>query len=77
VGVHPVVTTYISPDATAPYPAVHDPECAALFGAVRVFDINLHSRMPLVHTPARLKLEHACDQWHSSRTFTPSCRLTQ
>jgi hypothetical protein len=28
--------------------------------------------MPLDHTPARfLKLEHACDQWHSSRKFTP------
>jgi hypothetical protein len=26
--------------------------------------------MPLVPTPARLKLFHACDQWHSSRMFT-------
>jgi hypothetical protein len=25
--------------------------------------------MPLVPTPARLKLLHACDQWHSSRMF--------
>jgi hypothetical protein len=40
---------------------------------------KLHSRMPLVHTharcntPARLKLEHACAQYHSSRvaTFLP------
>jgi HrpA-like RNA helicase len=31
------------------------------------FDRNLHSRMPLVPTPACLKLLHACDQWHSSR----------
>jgi hypothetical protein len=37
---------------------------------VRVFDRNLHSRMPLVPTPARLK---RCDKWHSSRvsTFLP------
>jgi hypothetical protein len=34
-------------------------------------DGNLHSRMPLVPTPARLKLLQACDQWHSSRKFTP------
>jgi hypothetical protein len=29
-------------------------------------DRNLHSRMPLDPTPARLKLEHACDHCHSS-----------
>jgi hypothetical protein len=29
-----------------------------------------HSRMPLDPTPVRLKLLHACDQWHSSRKFT-------
>jgi hypothetical protein len=34
-------------------------------------DRNLHSRMPLDPTHARLKLLHACDQWHSSRVFTP------
>jgi hypothetical protein len=34
------------------------------------FDRNLHSRMPLVPTPARLKLEQARDQWHFSRMFT-------
>jgi hypothetical protein len=28
--------------------------------------------MPLVPTPLRLKLEHACDQWHSSQTSTAS-----
>jgi hypothetical protein len=28
---------------------------------------NLHSMMPLVPTPARLKLLQACDQYHSSR----------
>jgi hypothetical protein len=33
------------------------------------FDRNFHSRMPLVPTPARLMLLHACDQWHSSRVF--------
>jgi hypothetical protein len=36
------------------------------------FDRNLHSRMALSFTPLlRLKLLHACDQWHSSRLFTP------
>ena len=39
--------------------------------AVRIFDRNLQSRVPLVPTPARLKLLHACDQWHSSRVFNP------
>jgi hypothetical protein len=33
-------------------------------------DRNLHSRMPLDPTHVRLKLLHACDQWHSSRKFT-------
>jgi hypothetical protein len=31
-------------------------------GTVRVFDRNVHSRMPLVPTSARLKLLHACGQ---------------
>jgi hypothetical protein len=35
------------------------------------FDRNLHSRMPLVPTPARLKLLQTCDQCYSSRAFTP------
>jgi tetratricopeptide (TPR) repeat protein len=30
-------------------------------------DRNLHSRMPLDPMHVRLKLVHACDQWHSSR----------
>jgi hypothetical protein len=38
------------------------------------FGRNLHSRMPLDPMPARLtarlKLLHACDQWHSSRVST-------
>jgi hypothetical protein len=34
-------------------------------------DGNLHSRMPLVPMPARLKRCHACDQWHSSRVSAP------
>jgi hypothetical protein len=35
------------------------------------FGRTLHSRMPLVPTPLlRLKLLHACAQWHSSRKFT-------
>jgi hypothetical protein len=33
---------------------------ASSYGA-RVFDSNLHTRMPLVPTPARLKLLHVCD----------------
>jgi hypothetical protein len=39
-------------------------------GTVRLFDRKLHSRMPLLLTPARLKLLHACDRWHSSRDST-------
>jgi hypothetical protein len=43
-------------------------------------DRNLHSMMPLVPTPARLKLLHACVQWHSFRVFTPltvsDCEIT-
>jgi hypothetical protein len=37
------------------------------------FDRNLHSRMPLVPTPARFKLQASRrgNQWHSSRMFTP------
>jgi hypothetical protein len=39
---------------------------------VRVFRLKITlSRMPLVPTSARLKILHACDQWHSSRVFTP------
>ena len=34
----------------------------------------MHSRMPLDPTHVRLKLEHACDQWHSSRESTASYR---
>jgi hypothetical protein len=34
-------------------------------------DRHLQSRMPLVPTPARLKLVHACGQWYSSRVFIP------
>ena len=34
-------------------------------------DRNLHSRMSLDPTHVRLKLLHACDQWHSSRASTP------
>jgi hypothetical protein len=33
-------------------------------------DRSLHSRMPLDPTHVRLKLLHACDQWHFSRVFT-------
>jgi hypothetical protein len=35
------------------------------------FGRNLQSRLPLDPTHVRLKLFHACDQWHSSRMFTP------
>jgi hypothetical protein len=37
---------------------------------------NLHSRMPLIPSPTRLKLLHACDQWHSSATHS-SYRLAR
>jgi hypothetical protein len=32
-------------------------------------DRNSHSRMPLDPTHVRLKLLHACDQWHSFQKF--------
>ena len=34
-------------------------------------DTNLHSRMLSDRTYVRLKLFHACDQWHSSLAATP------
>jgi hypothetical protein len=37
-------------------------------------DRILHSKMPLDPTHVRLKLLHACDQWHSSREPTCSYR---
>jgi hypothetical protein len=37
---------------------------------------NLHSRMPVVPSSVRLKLLHACDQWHASRGAHSSYRLT-
>ena len=42
---------------------------------VRVFDRDLHSRMPLSFTPLlRLKRFHVCDQCHSARVCTTSYR---
>jgi hypothetical protein len=35
------------------------------------FERDLHSRLPLVPTPARLKHLHVRDQLHYSRVFTP------
>jgi hypothetical protein len=41
------------------------------------FRQGLHSRRSLRFAPLfHLKLFHACDQWHSSRVFTASYRLT-
>jgi predicted oxidoreductase len=34
------------------------------------FDQNIALRMSLDHTPARLKLLHAFDKWHSSQVVT-------
>jgi hypothetical protein len=48
--------------------------CASLLVLCPFFGRILHSRMPLVHTPARLKLLHACGQCHSSRVSTASYR---
>jgi hypothetical protein len=39
--------------------------CACAFS-----DRTLHSRMPMDPAHVRLKLLHACDQWHSSREST-------
>jgi hypothetical protein len=49
-------------------------------GTVRVFDRNLHPRIPLSFTPLlRLKRLHAYDQCHSSRMYapltSPHCKL--
>jgi hypothetical protein len=54
------------------YFAVVAAACLTLEYLVRCafFDRDLHSRMPLVSIPARLKLLHAFDQWHSSRVVT-------
>jgi hypothetical protein len=42
--------------------------CVFLKSSTRI----LYSRVPLVPTPARLKLVHAYDQWYSSRVVTLS-----
>jgi hypothetical protein len=44
--------------------------------AVLVFDRSLHSRMPLDPTHVRLKLCHACDQWHYSSRESPALTVT-
>jgi hypothetical protein len=58
---------------------LHLPGCRAVGVRCSFSDRNLHSRMPLVPTPARLKRVHACGQCHSSRVFTPltgwNCKL--
>jgi Xaa-Pro dipeptidase len=61
-------------DITCSYPAngkftefqatIYNVRCA-------FFDRILHSRMSLDPTHVRLKIYHACDQWHSSRESTP------
>jgi C-terminal processing protease CtpA/Prc len=38
-------------------------------------DRDLHSRVSLDPTHVRLKLLHACDQWHSSRASTTTYQL--
>jgi hypothetical protein len=52
----------VGPGAT---PGIDSPYGARFFGR------KSHSRMPLEPMHVRLKLLHACDQWHSSRVFTP------
>jgi hypothetical protein len=69
---HPPEHQHTHPQPSAP-PLPHriDHPYRSNDGAVRVFDRNLRSRMPLVPTPARFKSsEQACDQWHSSRMST-------
>jgi hypothetical protein len=63
-------TAYAKPAEFAPGAGDNDIE-DLLFVRCAFSDRILHSRMPLAPTPARLKLLHACDQWHSSRVFTP------
>jgi hypothetical protein len=59
-GTHAVTVTI---DDVNDEPPVFSVRCA-------LFDRNLHSRMPLDPMHVRLKLLHACDQWHSSREST-------
>jgi hypothetical protein len=72
LGAGSVVLTVPSDTAAIRY-AWHDYVECVLVNSVRCAfsDRNLHSRMPLDPTHVRLKLLHACDQWHSSRKFTP------
>jgi hypothetical protein len=62
------------PNKNVPRARAFGPEKFTYFLSSRVWctflDRNPHSRMPLVPTPARFKLLHACGQWHSSRVFT-------
>jgi hypothetical protein len=61
-------------DGAALFSLSHDELIPLGIAAVAVrcafFDRNLHPRMLLDPTHVRLKLLHACDQWHSSRKFT-------
>jgi hypothetical protein len=69
--------TAITMTKAAVWHPVNPPNTPALYTATAVryafFDRDLHSKMPLISTPARLKLLHACVQWHFSRasTFLP------
>jgi hypothetical protein len=56
--------------ATAAAAAASNPHSRFTNRTVRVFGRNLHAGCHS-HTPARLKLLHACDQWYSSRGSTP------
>jgi hypothetical protein len=51
--------------------SIHEPHPAMPEYGARLRQKVVHSRMPLVPTPARLKLLHACGQCHSARMFTP------
>jgi hypothetical protein len=72
-------TSTTTNDGTSPLDSVRA-ACPRKSGARRLsvrcafFGIHLHSRMPLVSMPARLKLLHASDQWHSSQVSTASYR---
>jgi hypothetical protein len=50
---------------------VWGPKDTNLYARCAFFGRSLHSRMQLDPTHVRLKLLQACDQWHSSRVFTP------
>jgi hypothetical protein len=69
-GMDPNASTMNS-DCTSMNPGTASMHARGSFFLSFYFRTFLHSRMPLVPTPARSKCCHACDQWHSSLGCPP------